>query len=84
MKWYYLSLVEPECGHFIGACIVKAYDEKDAVEEAVRLCYKPGEIPGGEIMVVECPEPPPKEATYKLMDREEVECLLGPVAIIET
>lgn len=78
MKFFYLSFCDPtlpEGQRFIGATMVKATDERDAVSKTHRL----GINPGGEIALIELDlwafNDIPLEARYlvnRLATRDEV------------
>jgi hypothetical protein len=67
MPWFYLSFASAT--DFIGACVVEAADERDAVTVShVRRIN-----PGGEVMILRSPDGTPgPHPTYKLLTREEL------------
>lgn len=73
--WWYFSFADPnlpEGTQFLGACLVKAAGEMNAITATHMFCINPG----GEAQFVELPgDPPPEMPTWRLMQREEIDAV---------
>lgn len=76
-RWWYLSFCD---GEFLGAAIVLA----SGMAHAVARCHQLGINPGGQVLGLPLPEPPPRGARDRLLDKKGVERLFGPMQRIDS
>lgn len=72
--WWWLSFADtkkPKGEQFLGVAIVRA----NGAAEAVRIAWKLGINPGGEVAFQELATPPPLKVRRRLLTRAEAELL---------
>jgi hypothetical protein len=77
--WWYMSFYDDEANKWLGATCVEAKDQLGAMNKSEEM----GCNPGGEALIIQCDEPPPEAARYKLFDLETAKKLFGPMGKVK-